>query len=107
MFERSYYAAKKFDAAAYADPVWECLLGVSGSPANWKLTGDGAERYSLNKGAIPGMNGNGWKGADSRVYMYVDRALKDTNYVVRENGKLPEFGYYSPESTFGYLKQAG
>ena len=53
------------------------------------------------------MNGNGWKGVDNRVYMYVDRALKDTNYVVRENGKLPEFGYYSPESTFGYLKQAG
>ena len=107
VFERSYYAAKQFTASAYADPVWECVLGVSGSPYNWKLTGEGAERYSLNKGAIPGMNGNGWKGEDNRVYMYVDRALKNTNYVVRKSGKLPEFGYYSPESTFGILKQAG
>lgn len=107
VFERSYYSAKKFDASAYSDPVWECVLGVSGSPMNWKLTGEGASRYSLNKGAIPGMNGNAWAGSDNRVYMYVDRALAKTNYVIRENGKLPEFGYYSRESTFGILKQTG
>ena len=107
VFERTYYSAKVFNASAYSDPVWECVLGVSGSPMNWKLTGEGAERYSLNKGVVPGMNGNPWKGVDSRVYMYVDRALKNTNYIVRESGKLPEFGYYSPESTFGIVKQAG
>ena len=107
VFERSYYAAKKFAASAYEDPVWECVLGVSGSPMNWKLTGEGASHYSLNKGAIPGRNGNDWKGSDNRVYMFVDRALNDTNYVVRKNGKLPEFGYYSPESTFGIIKQVG
>ena len=82
------------------------MLGVSDSPMNWKLTGEGAERFSLNQGVIPGMNGNPWGGVDNRVFMYVDRALKNTNYVVRENGKLPDYGYYSRESKFGIIKQS-
>ena len=107
VFERSYYAAKKFAASEYESPVWECVLSVSSSPTNWKLTGEGASRYSLNKGAVPGLNGNSWNGSDNRVYMYVDRALKNTNYVVRESAKLPDYGYYSRESRFGIISQAG
>ena len=108
-FERSYYAKKKFNASAYEDPIWECVLGVTGSPQNWKLTAEGATRLSLNEGVRPGLNNNGWDGKDSRVYMYVDRAdsKAKTKYKVRENAKLPEFGYYASESTFGYLKQVG
>ena len=105
VFERSYYAAKSFAASDYQSPVWECVLGVSDSPTNWKLTGEGASRYSLNKGAVPGLNGNSWEGSDNRVYMYVDRALKNTNYIVRESAKLPANGYYSRESKFGFIKQ--
>ena len=106
-FKRSYDSTSVFDASNYSNPIWECVMGVTGSPANWKLTGEGAERYSFNKGAVPGMNGNGWEGSDNRVYAYVDRALNGRKYAVRNNCKLPEFGYYSPESTFGIAKQAG
>ena len=105
VFERSYYAAKSFAASDYQSPVWECVLGVSGSPTNWKLTGEGASQYSLNKGTVPGLNGNSWEGSDNRVYMYVDRALKKTNYIVRESAKLPANGYYSGKSRFGLIKQ--
>ena len=104
-FERSYYSTSVFEASNYSNPIWECVMGVTGSPANWKLTGEGAERYSFNKGAVPGMNGNRWEGSDNRVYAYVDRALNGRKYAVRDNCKLPEFGYYSPESTFGIAKQ--
>ncbi len=64
-------------------------------------------RGSLNKGVIPGRYGNGWDASDSRVYMFVDRkdSKAKTAYQVRESCKLPDFGYYSPTSTFGYLKQ--
>ena len=105
-FEKSYYSTSVFEASNYSNPIWECVMGVTGSPANWKLTGEGAERYSFNKGAVPGMNGNRWEGSDNRVYAYVDRALNGRKYAVRDNCKLPEFGYYSPESTFGIAKQA-
>ncbi|WP_407386035.1 hypothetical protein [Ruminococcus sp.] len=107
VFERSYYAKKAFDASDYQKPVWECVLGVSGSPTNWKVSGEGASRLSLNSGVRPGLDGNGWNGSDNRVYMYVDRSDKGTAYMPRKNAKLPEFGYYSPESIFGMLKQAG
>ena len=107
VFERSYYGNKEFDASDYQKPVWECVLGVSGSPANWKVSGEGASRLSLNCGVRPGLDGNIWNGSDNRVYMYVDRADKNTAYKVRENAKLPEFGYYRPESIFGFIKQAG
>lgn len=109
VFERTYYAKKTFDASAYQDPVWECVLGVTGSPENWTLTADSGRRVSLNSGVRPGIGGNGWEGSDNRVYMYVDRAYSKTKtvYKVRDNCKLPEFGYYSAESTFGKLKQAG
>lgn len=109
VFERAYYGKSNFDASAYQNPVWECVMGVKGSPENWTLSGDGAQRISLNSGVRPGIGGNGWKGSDNRVYMYVDRADSSANtvYKIRDNCKLPEFGYYSAESTFGLLKQAG
>ena len=105
-FEHSFKGAKDIDLSAYQDPIWECVMGVEGSPQNWKLTTEGASRFSLNKGAIPGMNGNKWDGMDNRVYMYVDRANSNatTSYKVRDNAKLPSFGYYSRETTFGILK---
>ena len=106
-FEKSYFGTKQFDISAYKDPIWECVVGIESSPENWKLTADGATRYSLNKGVIPGRYGNGWDASDSRVYMFVDRkdSTAKTAYQVREICKLPDFGYYSPTSTFGYLKQ--
>ena len=109
VFERSYYGKKSFDASAYQNPVWECVMGVEGTPENWTLSGDGAQRISLNGGVRPGLNGSSWGGSDNRVYMYVDRAdsSSKTVYKIRDNCKLPEFGYYSAESTFGLLKQAG
>ena len=109
VFERTYYGKKTFDASAYQDPVWECVLGVTGSPENWTLSADAGRRVSLNSGVRPGIGGNGWEVSDNRVYMYVDRAYSKTKtvYKVRDNCKLPEFGYYSAESTFGKLKQAG
>ena len=106
-FARSYYGTAQFDASAYANPIWECVLGVTDSPENWKLTAEGATRFSLNQGVRPGLGGNGWGGSDNRVYMYVDRAGGKVKYKVRESAKLPEFGYYSAESTFGYIKQVG
>lgn len=108
VFERAYYGNMTFDASAYQDPVWECVMGVEGTPENWTLSGDGAQRLSLNSGVRPGIGGNGWDVSDNRVYMYVDRADSKSNtvYQVRENCKLPEFGYYSAESTFGKLQQA-
>ena len=106
-FEKSFYRSTNFDASVYQDPLWECVMGVEGSPANWKVTADGAARFSLNKGVIPGIGGNGWTGSDNRVYMYVDRAnlSSKTKYQIRNNCRLPETGYYSPTSTFGYLRQ--
>lgn len=104
-FKSSYYGTEQFNASAYANPVWECVLGVSGSPEKWKLTAECATRFSLNQGVLPGLDGNGWGGSDNRVYMYVDRADGSTKYNVRESAKLPEFGYYSAESTYGIIKQ--
>ena len=108
VFEKSFYRSKNFDMSVYQDPLWECVMGVEGSPTKWKLTADGAERFSLNKGVLPGFGGNGWTGSDNRVYMFVDRAnfKEKTKYNVRNNCKLPETGYYSPTSTFGYLRQS-
>ncbi|MBQ1658977.1 MAG: hypothetical protein II059_03950 [Clostridia bacterium] len=102
-FERSYYVS----TSSYTNPVWECVLGVSGSPENWTPTGKGATRFSLNQGILPGLDGNSWNGSDNRVFMYVDRAESGTSYKVRESAKLPEFGYYSAESTFGIIRQVG
>ena len=109
VFERTYYGNMTFDASAYQDPVWECVLGVKGTPENWTLTAESGSRVSLNSGVRPGIGGNGWEGSDNRVYMYADRAdsKAKTVYKVRDNCKLPEFGYYSAESTFGKLKQVG
>lgn len=104
-FKSSYYGTAQFDASAYANPVWECVLGVSGSPEKWALNAESGTRFSLNQGVRPGLNGNGWGGSDNRVYMYVDRANGSTKYNVRKNAKLPEFGYYSAESTYGIIKQ--
>ena len=108
VFEKSFYRSKNFDMSVYQDPLWECVMGVEGSPTKWKLTADGAERFSLNKGVLPGFGGNGWTGSDNRVYMFVDRAnfKEKTKYKIRNNCKLPETGYYSPTSTFGYLRQS-
>ena len=107
VFERSYYAKLKCDISAYKNPIWECVLGVDGSPNNWTPSGEGASRFSLNNGVRPGIGGNGWDSSDSRVYMYVDRANSNSEnvYKIRDGGKLPEYGYYSPTSTFGYIKQ--
>lgn len=108
VFERSYYAKLKCDVTLYKNPIWECVLGVEGSPTKWNPTGEGATRFSLNRGVRPGMGGNSWNNpADPRVYMYVDRSDSDSEkvYQIRENGRLPEYGYYSPTSTFGYIKQ--
>lgn len=109
VFERSYYAKKQFNISSYENPIWECVLGVKGSPQNWHPSGEGATRFSLNESVRPGLNGNSWDVSDSRVYMYVDRAdsKAETDYHVRQNAKLPEFGYYASESTFGFIKQAG
>ena len=110
VFEHSYYGAKTFDASAYESPIWECVLGVEGSPENWKLTGEGASRFSLNSGVLPGVDGKTWAASDNRVYMYTDRADSSDDavtYQIRPNGELPEFGYYSPTETFGVIKQAG
>ena len=109
VFEKSFYRSKNFDMSVYQNPLWECVMGVEGSPSNWNLTADGATRFSLNEGVIPGFGSNDWAGADKRVYMYVDRAnfKSKTTYQIRENAKFPETGYYSPTSTFGYLMQTG
>ena len=112
VFQRSYYANVDFETNMYDNPIWECVLGVTGSAENWKPTGEGATRMSLNGGIRPGLGGNSWNANDSRVYMYVNRAYtddkgKETAYTPRKNGKLPEYGYYSPTSTFGILKQVG
>ena len=49
VFERSYYGSKQFNASAYENSIWECVLGVEGSPKNWKLTGEGTAQFSLNR----------------------------------------------------------
>lgn len=107
VFERSYYGTTVFDTSAYQNPVWECVLGISGSPENWNFNAEGGRRISLNEGLVPGINGTDWDAPDSRVYMYVDRSDKKSKYTIRESARLPEFGYYAAESTFGYLKQVG
>ena len=100
-------AMQASQATATAQEVQGTPGSEQGNSDQGKLTGEGAERYSFNKGAVPGMNGNRWEGSDNRVYAYVDRALNGRKYAVRDNCKLPEFGYYSAESTFGIAKQAG
>ena len=109
VYENTYYAygKKDFSSAYYQNPIWECVLGVSGSPLNYNPSGEGATRFSLNEGVLPGIGNSGWHTADRRVYMYVDRQIANGNgtFQIRENARLPEFGYYSAKTTFGELKQ--
>ena len=105
VYRKSYFRTAEFDLEAYQNPIWECVLGVKGNPQNYNASGTGAARFSMNEGVLP--TSAKWHTGDHRVYMYVDRSLStgDSGYQVRENGKLPEFGYYSPISAFGVLKQ--
>ena len=104
-FANSYYGAKEMNTANYAKPIWECVLGVKGKPDEWKFSGEGATRFSLNEGIRPGIGNSGWHTGDSRVYMYVDRAYSNTKYTPRANAELPEFGYYDITTPFGAIKQ--
>ena len=111
VYENTYYAygKKDFSSAYYQNPIWECVLGVSGSPMNYSPSGEGAKRFSLNEGVLPGIGNSGWHTGDHRVYMYVDRQISSGKgaFKIRENAKLPEFGYYSAKSIFGVLRQVG
>ena len=109
-YNKAYYIKEAYDASDFENPHWESVLGVKGTPMNWKPSGEDAQRVSLNEGIIPGRDGNGWHSSDRRVYMYVDRAdysqaYGSKTYHIRSNAKLPEFGYYSQKTNFGILKQ--
>ena len=109
-YNKAYYIRAAYDASDFANPHWESVLGVKGTPLNWTPSGESARRVSLNEGIIPGRDGNGWHSGDRRVYMYVDRAdyaqaYGSKTYHIRDNARLPEFGYYSQRTIFGTLKQ--
>ena len=109
-YNKAYYIRAAYDASDFANPHWESVLGVKGTPLNWTPSGESARRVSLNEGIIPGRDGNGWHLSDRRVYMYVDRAdysqaYGSKTYHIRDNARLPEFGYYSQRTIFGILKQ--
>ena len=109
-YNKAYYIRAAYDASDFANPHWESVLGVKGTPLNWTPSGESARRVSLNEGIIPGRDGNGWHLSDRRVYMYVDRAdysqaYGSKTYHIRDNARLPEFGYYSQRTIFGTLKQ--
>ena len=117
-YYKAYYAKSQYDVTEFENPHWESVLGVEGSAENWNLSGKGGKRISLNEGAIPGRGNSGWHTGDKRVYMYVDRMdyaqIKPkknetpvtTEYRIRTAAKPPEFGYYSPTSKFGKIKQS-
>lgn len=112
-YYNAYYIKESYQEDEFENTHWESVLGVTGSPLNWKPSAEGAQRFSFNKGVIPGRGNKGWHTGDTRVYMYVDRAdnaqTEDgdpVEYTIRKNARLPEFGYYSAESNYGKIKQS-
>lgn len=116
-YYKAYYAKSQYSVTEFENTHWESVLGVTGKPENYNLSGEGGKRYSLNEGAIPGRGNSGWHTGDKRVYMYVDRMdyaqvtpkKKQTpvlnEYRIRTAAKPPEFGYYSTTTEYGKLKQ--
>lgn len=109
VYEKSYFSKAVFDVSAFGHAKWECVLGVEDDPLKWKTDASTGRRMSLNEGVLPGMGkfSAKWHSADRRVNMFVDRGVDGTEYNIRQNAELPDQGYYSASSTFGYLKQAG
>ena len=111
VFGGTLHGMKIFDREAYKNPNWEYVLGLTGSPENWKIDGSAGKPMSLNYGQLP-MVGNKVRHAeDQRVMMYVDHAdisagtADETQYGIRPNAALSNAGYYSATSKAGTLTQ--
>ena len=108
VFGETLHGMKNFDLEAYRDPSWEYVLGISGSPENYKIDSSNGTVMSLNYGQRP-MRGNSKRHTgDNRVIMYVDHAPFNgalPEYRTRSNAALSNAGYYSATSKFGVLTQ--
>ena len=108
VFGDTVHGMRNFDLEAYRDPVWEYVLGISGSPENYKIDSSNGSVMSLNYGQRP-MRGNSKRHTgDKRVIMYVDHAPFNgaaPEYQIRSNAALSNAGYYSATSQYGVLTQ--
>ena len=108
VFGETVHGMRNFDLEAYRDPVWEYVLGISGSPENYKIDSSNGSVMSLNYGQRP-MRGNSKRHTgDKRVIMYVDHAPFNgaaPEYQIRSNAALSNAGYYSATSQYGVLTQ--
>ena len=114
VYQGAYYTTEKVSVKQFEDPRWECVIGVEDEVRLWKMDASNGRRMSLNEGILPGMGNSGWHAGDNRVYMYINRdkcmatgGEEPSDYAIRPNAALPEYGYYSADSRFGILKQTG
>ena len=108
VFGETMHGMKNFDLEAYRDPSWEYVLGVSGSPENYKIDSSNASVMSFNYGQRPKRDNSKRHTGDQRVIMYVDHASFNgttPEYQIRPNAALSNAGYYSATSKFGVLTQ--
>ena len=104
---------KGFDREAFKDPHWEYVLGVTGSPSEYKLDGSTGIPMSLNYGILP-MNGNNRRhSGDNRIMIYADRQTYDqkgrgefTAYTPRANAALNGKSTYRIGMNSGFLRQS-
>ena len=102
------HGMKNFDLEAFRDPSWEYVLGVSGSPENYKIDSSNASVMSFNYGQRPKRDNSKRHTGDQRIIMYVDHASFNgttPEYQIRPNAALSNAGYYSATSKFGVLTQ--
>ena len=109
VYGETLHGQKNFDPEAYKNPIWECVLGQTASPQNYKIDGSGGVPMSLNYGQLP-MKGNEkhHTSGDMRVMMFVDRGMGvigEKQYTPREKAALTDAGYYSATEKFGRLTQ--
>ena len=68
------HGMKIFDKEAYTTPNWENVLGLTTSPADYKLDGSVGDPMSLNYGQLPMVGNKERHSGNRRVMMYVDHA---------------------------------
>ena len=105
------HGMSEFDAEAYSSMRWEYVLGVTGSPAQYRMDGSAGFPMDLNYGVLP-MQGNGsYHSGDRRIMMYVDRGsfaqlgTAAAMYQPRPGAALSNGGYYSDTDVYGVLWQ--